>query len=380
MPKGYWIVHVDVRDPEIYQRYVKANAAAFAKYGARFLVRGGRRVVTRGKAAERTVVIEFRDYETAIACHEFAGISRSRQASRRRQRRRSRDHRGLRWSAAGLTADRGSGNGRHEADRQRRRRAHGAHDHPDPARVGRVQAHRRARARGFALARPGPGPLAGCPASGLKIVADPLPLMLGADAIIDFSSPAASVALAGLAAQARIVDVIGTTGLSDDDLDRIDAAARHAPIVRSGNMSVGVNLLAALTRRAASALGPDFDIEIVEMHHRMKVDAPSGTALLLGEAAAEGRGVSLKDHSARGRDGLTGARRTGDIGFASLRGGTVVGDHSVIFAGEGERFVLSHHAEDRALFARGALKAALWARDRKPGLYSMADVLGLGGD
>ncbi len=222
-----------------------------------------------------------------------------------------------------------------------------------------------------------PGPLAGCPASGLKIVADPLPLMLGADAIIDFSSPAASVALAGLAAQARIVDVIGTTGLRDEDLDRIDAAARHAPIVRSGNMSVGVNLLAALTRRAASALGPDFDIEIVEMHHRMKVDAPSGTALLLGEAAAEGRGVSLKDHSARGRDGLTGARRGGDIGFASLRGGTVVGDHSVIFAGEGERFVLSHHAEDRALFARGALKAALWARDRKPGLYSMADVLGL---
>ena len=223
-----------------------------------------------------------------------------------------------------------------------------------------------------------PALLAGCPASVLKIVADPLPLMLGADAIIDFSSPAASVALAGLAAQARIVDVIGTTGLSDDDLDRIDAAARHAPIVRSGNMSVGVNLLAALTRQAASALGPDFDIEIVEMHHRMKVDAPSGTALLLGEAAAQGRGVSLKDHSARGRDGLTGARRTGDIGFASLRGGSVVGDHSVIFAGEGERVTLSHYAEDRALFARGAIKAALWGKDRKPGLYSMADVLGLG--
>jgi 4-hydroxy-tetrahydrodipicolinate reductase len=222
-----------------------------------------------------------------------------------------------------------------------------------------------------------PASLAGCPASTLKITVDPLPLLMSADAIIDFSSPAASVALAGLAAQARIVDVIGTTGLSDDDLDRIAAAARHAPIVRSGNMSVGVNLLAALTRRAASALGEDFDIEIVEMHHRMKVDAPSGTALLLGEAAAEGRGVPLKDHSARGRDGLTGARRAGDIGFASLRGGTVVGDHSVIFAGEGERVVLSHHAEDRALFARGALKAALWARDRKPGLYSMADVLGL---
>jgi 4-hydroxy-tetrahydrodipicolinate reductase len=221
-----------------------------------------------------------------------------------------------------------------------------------------------------------PAVLAGCPASSLAIVADPLPLLL--DAIVDFSSPAASVELAGLAAQARIVDVIGTTGLSADDLDRIDAAARHAPIVRSGNMSLGVNLLAALTRRAALALGPDFDIEIVEMHHRMKVDAPSGTALLLGEAAAAARSVALKDHSARGRDGLTGVRRKGDIGFASLRGGTIVGDHSVIFAGEGERVVLSHHAEDRAVFARGALHAALWANGRKPGLYSMADVLGLG--
>ena len=225
-----------------------------------------------------------------------------------------------------------------------------------------------------------PALLAGCPASGLAIIVDPLPLLIAADAIIDFSSPAASVELAGLAAQARIADVIGTTGLDEADLDKIDAAARHAPIVLSGNMSVGVNLLAALTRRAASALGSDFDIEIVEMHHRMKVDAPSGTALLLGEAAAEGRGVSLKGHSARGRDGLTGARRKGDIGFASLRGGTVVGDHSVIFAGEGERVVLSHHAEDRALFARGALQAAVWANGRKPGLYSMADVLGLGKD
>ena len=223
-----------------------------------------------------------------------------------------------------------------------------------------------------------PAVLAGCPASGLAIVADPLPLLIEADAIIDFSSPAASVELAGLAAQARIADVIGTTGLSEEDLDRIDAAARHAAIVRSGNMSVGVNLLAALTRRAASALKDDFDIEIVETHHRMKVDAPSGTALLLGEAAAEGRGVSLKDHSARGRDGLTGPRRKGDIGFASLRGGTIVGDHSVIFAGPAERVELTHRAEDRLIFARGALHAALWARGKKPGLYSMADVLGLG--
>ena len=180
-----------------------------------------------------------------------------------------------------------------------------------------------------------------------------------------------------LAAQARIAHVIGTTGLSEADLSKIAAAARHAPIVRSGNMSLGVNLLESLVRAAARALGEEFDIEIVEMHHRMKVDAPSGTALMLGEAAAEGRGVELAGHSARGRDGLTGARRKGDIGFASLRGGTVVGDHSVIFAGDGERIMLSHHAEDRSLFVPGALKAALWARGRKPGLYAMADVLGM---
>ena len=222
-----------------------------------------------------------------------------------------------------------------------------------------------------------PAPLAGCPASGVVIVADPLPLLPLADAIIDFSSPAASVELAGLAAQARIAHVIAATGLTDDDLDKIAAAARHAPIVRSGNMSLGVNLLAGLTRRAAAALGEDFDVEIVEMHHRMKVDAPSGTALLLGEAAAAGREIALKDHSAPAREGITGARRRGDIGFASLRGGSVVGEHSVIFAGEGERIVLSHSAEDRALFARGALKAARWAQGRKPGLYSMADVLGV---
>jgi len=222
-----------------------------------------------------------------------------------------------------------------------------------------------------------PGPLAGCPASGLAIVADPLPLILAADVIIDFSSPAATIELAALAAQARIADVIGTTGLTDEDLDKIDAAARHAPIVRSGNMSLGVNLLAALTRRAAAALADEYDIEVFEMHHRLKVDAPSGTALMLGEAAAQGRGIALKTHSARARDGVTGQRRRGDIGFASLRGGTVVGDHEVIFAGEGERLVLAHHAEDRMLFAYGALKAARWAHGRKPGLYAMADVLGL---
>lgn len=221
------------------------------------------------------------------------------------------------------------------------------------------------------------GLLAGCGKTGVAISADPLAAILNADGILDFSTPAASVEFAALAAQARIVDVIGTTGLSADDLKRIGAAARHATIVRSGNMSLGINLLAALTRQVAKALGEDFDIEIIEMHHRMKVDAPSGTALLLGEAAAEGRGVDLDEHSARGRDGLTGARKTGDIGFASLRGGTAAGDHSVIFAGEGERIELTHRAEDRALFARGAVRAALWAHGRKAGLYSMADVLGL---
>jgi 4-hydroxy-tetrahydrodipicolinate reductase len=236
-----------------------------------------------------------------------------------------------------------------------------------------------------ALERPGAsalgedaGAIAGLPISaGIAITDDPLPLLIHCDGIVDFSSPRASVELAGLAAQARIAHVIGTTGLSEDDLASLAAAARHAPIVRSGNMSLGVNLLARLVRDAARALGQEFDIEIVEMHHRMKVDAPSGTALLLGEAAAEGRGLTLSEHSERGRDGVTGARKPGAIGFASLRGGTVIGDHSVIFAGDGERIVLSHHAEDRALFARGALKAALWARGRKPGLYSMADVLGI---
>jgi 4-hydroxy-tetrahydrodipicolinate reductase len=221
------------------------------------------------------------------------------------------------------------------------------------------------------------GVVAGLPAIGVVISDDPLALLLNADGVIDFSAPSATVELSALAAQARIAHVIGTTGLSSDDLQRITAASRHAPIVRSGNMSLGVNVLAQLVRAGAKALGEEFDIEILEMHHRMKVDAPSGTALLLGEAAAEGRGVPLAERSDRGRDGMTGARKIGDIGFASLRGGTAIGDHSVIFAGDGERIVLSHHAEDRTLFTRGALRAALWARGRKPGLYAMSDVLGM---
>jgi len=208
-------------------------------------------------------------------------------------------------------------------------------------------------------------------------LSDPLPIIAQADGVLDFTAPAASVALAALSAQARIVHVVGTTGLGEADFGKLEAAARHARIVQSGNMSLGVNLLASLIRRCAAILGDDWDIEILEMHHRMKVDAPSGTALLFGEAAAAGRQVALDERAVRVRDGHTGARGEGDIGFASLRGGTVIGDHVAIFAGPGERIELAHRAEDRSLFARGAVRAALWAFERKPGYYSMADVLGL---
>ncbi|MEO3387064.1 4-hydroxy-tetrahydrodipicolinate reductase [Mesorhizobium sp. CAU 1741] len=223
------------------------------------------------------------------------------------------------------------------------------------------------------------GELAGVGKLGVSISDDPLQAFASADGVLDFTAPAATVQFSGYAAQARIAHVIGTTGCSPEDDARIAAAARHAPIVKSGNMSLGVNLLAVLVEQAARALdAADFDIEVLEMHHRHKVDAPSGTALLLGQAAATGRGIDLADNAVRVRDGHTGPREEGAIGFATLRGGSVVGDHSIILAGPGERIVLSHHAEDRALFARGAVKAALWAHARKPGLYSMRDVLGLG--
>jgi len=212
--------------------------------------------------------------------------------------------------------------------------------------------------------------------NGIVVSDDPLPLLAKADALLDFTMPHASVELSALSAQARIVHVMGTTGLSADDEARIRAAARHATIVKSGNMSLGVNLLAALVKQAAKAL-PAFDVEIVEMHHRAKIDSPSGTALLLGRAAADGRGIELEQHSARGRDGNMGPRMDDDIGFASLRGGSVVGDHTVILAGPQERISLGHVAEDRRIFANGALAAAKWAHGKKPGLYSMADVLGL---
>jgi 4-hydroxy-tetrahydrodipicolinate reductase len=222
------------------------------------------------------------------------------------------------------------------------------------------------------------GLLAGLAPNGVLVSDDPVAAFAQADGVLDFTVPAATIAFAELTAQARIVHVIGTTGCSPEDDAKIAAAARHAVIVKSGNMSLGVNLLAGLVRQAAKALDADFDIEIVEMHHRHKVDAPSGTALLLGRAAAEGRDIDLAGHSIRVRDGHTGPRPRGDIGFATLRGGSVVGEHTVIFAGEGELIEFTHKATDRVLFARGAVKAALWGREQKPGLYAMADVLGLG--
>lgn len=221
------------------------------------------------------------------------------------------------------------------------------------------------------------GMLAGLGPLGVTVTADPLALVVESDAVIDFTTPPATVEMAGLAANARIVHVIGTTGFNDADESAIKAAARHATVIKAGNMSLGVNLLTAVTRRIAEALDADFDIEIVEMHHRQKVDAPSGTALMLGAAAAEGRGIDLKTNSVKSRDGHTGARRRGDIGFATLRGGTVVGDHTVVFAGEGERIEITHRAADRSIFARGAVKAALWGQGKGPGLFNMIDVLGL---
>ena len=212
---------------------------------------------------------------------------------------------------------------------------------------------------------------------GVLVSDDPSAVFAKAQAIIDFTSPDATVMHAGLAAEAGAVHVIGTTGMNDDHLAKLSEAAHRTAIVRAGNMSLGVNLLTLLTKKVAAALDTDFDIEIIESHHKHKVDAPSGTALMLGEAAAEGRGVDLNDVSDRGRDGITGARKRGDIGFHAIRGGDVVGEHDVIFAADGERIVLRHLATDRRVFARGALKAALWGQGQKPGEYDMLDVLGL---
>jgi 4-hydroxy-tetrahydrodipicolinate reductase len=212
---------------------------------------------------------------------------------------------------------------------------------------------------------------------GVRVTDDALEAFARAQAVVDFTAPAATVEFAALAAQARACHVIGTTGLEAEHLAKIAAASRHAVIVRAGNMSLGVNLLVRLTEKVAAALDTDWDVEIVEAHHRMKVDAPSGTALMLGAAAAEGRGVALNDSRVSGRDGITGARAKGAIGFSAIRGGDIVGEHDVIFAAAGERIVLRHVATDRAIFARGALRAALWGQGQKPGQYDMMDVLGI---
>lgn len=221
------------------------------------------------------------------------------------------------------------------------------------------------------------GECMGGAALGARVTDDALEAFARAQGVVDFTTPSATVEFAALAAQARAVHVIGTTGLEPAHLSRIEAASRHAVIVRAGNMSLGVNLLVRLTQKVATALDADWDIEVVEAHHRMKVDAPSGTALMLGRAAADGRGVRLEDARVSGRDGITGARERGSIGFAAVRGGDIVGEHDVIFAADGERVILRHVATDRAIFARGALRAVLWGQGQKPGQYDMMDVLGL---
>ncbi|WP_022683946.1 4-hydroxy-tetrahydrodipicolinate reductase [Sphingobium bisphenolivorans] len=214
-------------------------------------------------------------------------------------------------------------------------------------------------------------------APGIAITTDPKALAGRSDVLIDFSVPGALSAHLDACLVAKKPILIGTTGLEATHHQLIDRAAKHIPILQTGNTSLGVNLLAALVEQAASRLGDDWDIEIVEMHHRHKVDAPSGTALLLGEAAARGRGITLADKKESGRDGITGARAAGAIGFAALRGGSVAGDHQVIFATEGELIEIGHRAENRTIFARGAIKGARWLQGQAAGRYDMKGVLGL---
>ncbi|HYG89009.1 MAG TPA: 4-hydroxy-tetrahydrodipicolinate reductase [Azospirillum sp.] len=221
------------------------------------------------------------------------------------------------------------------------------------------------------------GTVAGLDPLGIAVVDDPAVLFADADAVIDFTSPDAAERHAALAAQSETAYILGTTGLNPVQQAAVAAAATHTPIVQAPNMSVGVNLLFALVEQVARTLGEDYDIDVLEMHHRNKVDAPSGTALGLGRAAAAGRGVALEDVWQKVRDGHTGVRPRGEIGFATLRGGDVIGDHTVVFAGDGERVELTHKASGRQIYAKGAVRAALWAADKQPGLYSMRDVLGL---
>ena len=221
------------------------------------------------------------------------------------------------------------------------------------------------------------GECMGGAATGVMVHTDPIDAIVNAQAVIDFTSPEATVAHSRITAQARCVHVIGTTGMDDSHLEQLTHAARHATIIRAGNMSLGVNLLVQITRQVAAALDADFDIEVIEAHHHHKVDAPSGTALMLGQAAADGRGIDLAVARDSGRDGITGARQRGHIGFSAIRGGDIVGEHDVLFAGQGERIVLRHVATDRAIFGSGALKAALWGQGKGPGAFDMLDVLGM---
>jgi 4-hydroxy-tetrahydrodipicolinate reductase len=222
------------------------------------------------------------------------------------------------------------------------------------------------------------GALSGIGENGIPISSDLGSGLDACDGVIDFTAPQVSVDLSRKVGAHNCIQVIGTTGCTADEDEEIAVSAKSATIIKSGNMSLGINLLAVLVEKAAAALAAsDFDLEVLEMHHKHKVDAPSGTALLLGEAAARGRDIDLASNSVRSRDGITGAREEGTIGFATLRGGSVIGDHSVILAGAGERIELSHSAQDRSLFATGAVKAALWGHGKPAGLYSMRDVLGL---
>jgi 4-hydroxy-tetrahydrodipicolinate reductase len=221
------------------------------------------------------------------------------------------------------------------------------------------------------------GTLFGVSNLGIKISDSPEAVLPHVDGIIDFTVPAATLSLVKHTSAFNKVHVIGTTGIDSAGEATIKWAAEHATIVKSGNMSLGINLLAGLVKKVAATLGEDFDIEVLEMHHNKKIDAPSGTALMLGKAAADGRGVNLAEKSVRSRDGHTGARKAGDIGFATLRGGSVVGDHTVMFASDSERIEFTHKAQSREMFAIGAVKAALWCRGRAPGLYNMFDVLGM---
>ena len=222
------------------------------------------------------------------------------------------------------------------------------------------------------------GILVGATAAGVVVTSDTKALFAASDAVIDFTVPDATMRHAVIAGDTGKALIIGTTGLKENDQKLIELAAKRTVIVQSPNMSLGVNVLLALTEKLAATLGPDYDIDILEMHHRHKVDAPSGTALGIGEAAAKGRGVKLKDTARMVRDGQVGARPVGEIGFATLRGGDVIGDHTVIFAADGERIEITHKASSREIFARGAVRAAMWSKGKAPGRYSMRDVLGLG--